>query len=92
MELEERIKRCSNMIEIEHIIFACVWWDFAEKFAKEYRPFNRKKESQESWQNSVIEAYRSDIVSERKRLFSLIPERFYKTIAYKQLSDSINAQ
>jgi hypothetical protein len=88
--LMERIKKESNMVGISNIIMQDVFYYYCQKFANEYRPFNRKKETQESWTNSLFKAYSVEIKKDRVLLFNSIPDRFKKSIMYKNLENSLN--
>lgn len=86
MKKLERIQVAANMVDISLIIMQDVFYDYCKKFADEYRPFNRTKESQENWTKSLFDTYGNQIKEDREFLFKSIPNRFHKTIIYKKLS------
>lgn len=86
----QKIQNSSNMVAISQTILTSVWAEFSVKFASIHRPFVRAKESQESWVAAVNMTYGNDIKTERKKLFSLVPERFFITRLYKELYEEIN--
>jgi hypothetical protein len=90
MENSEKIKRSSNMVSISQVILSDVWSDYAVKFKNEYRPFIRANETQQNWTDAVNAAYPEQIKAARVALFNSIPERFFKTRLYIELSKKLN--
>ena len=87
--LLESIKKQSNMVGISQIIQQDVFYRYCNKFAIEYRPFNRLKESQEKWTEELLSVYGLQMKLDRKFLVESIPTRFHKTIMYKKLISEI---
>lgn len=84
-ELKAKIGKETNMVGISLIICSGVFWHFAERFGKEVRRFNRSKESQESWANSVNAHFKTEIKEARAELIKAIPDRFKKSAMYRSL-------
>jgi hypothetical protein len=87
--LLESIKKQSNMVGISQIIHQDVFYRYCSKFAIEYRPFNRLKESQEKWTEELLSVYGLQMKLEKQFLFDSIPTRFHKSIMYKKLITKI---
>lgn len=86
----EKIQKSSNMVAIAQTILSDVWADYSVQFAKEFRPFIRNNETQDSWINAVNSTFGKQIENDRKVLFESIPVRFRITRLYKELSDKLN--
>lgn len=84
-ELKARIQKETNMVGISLIIGSGVFWHFAERFGKEVRKFNKSKETQESWVNSVNSHFKSEINEAKAELIKAIPDRFKKSAMYRGL-------
>jgi hypothetical protein len=87
----EKIQKSSNMVAIIQTILSDVWADYSVKFAKEFQPFVRNNEDQDSWISAVNSTFGDQIKNDRKILFDSIPVRFHITRLYKELSNRLNA-
>lgn len=85
----ERINQANNMVDITAIIGQDVFYSYCQKFGQEHRKFNRSKESQESWTNSMMATYHNEMMNERILLFNAIPSKFFKTIMYAKLKQNL---
>lgn len=86
MEMVEKIAKASNMMDIQGYIYMDVFYKYCKRFAEEGSPFNRSKETQESWTQRLMARFGNDMKQERIELFNMIPARFERTTMYKQMS------